>query len=134
MPATTHADRVERDRALAITCPACDAPPKRYCRKWLVTKSRWEPYRPRHLHKVRIDAGRAAAQRKIVFNSGTERFEDEVTGRPIDRLRAALDEAHQLMTKHLHCPKLFGGKEHSVIEQDVAKALVAAFYKGKNSR
>ena len=61
MPATTHADRVERQRALAITCPACDAPPGRYCRKWLPGKTRWEPYKPRHLHTVRISAGHAAA-------------------------------------------------------------------------
>jgi hypothetical protein len=44
--------------------------------------------------------------------------------------REYLAQAHELCTKHLHCPVLFGGRDHSPIEQAVAKALVSAFHCG----
>lgn len=43
-------------------------------------------------------------------------------------------QAHELCISFLHCGTLFGGKDHSQIEQAVAKALVSAFHRGKNAR
>lgn len=79
-----------RSDALKIVCPACDAPPNVYCRKWVI--DHWVPFKPRHLHKVRVDTAAAPELSIEIVESVTGKVEKKLGPYASERLRDKADD------------------------------------------
>lgn len=93
---TTNEIVNKRSAALKIVCPACDAPPNVYCRKWVI--DHWLPYKPRHIHKVRIDTAAAPALCIEIVEAATGKVERRLGPYASEHLR---DRADAGLTRQL---------------------------------
>lgn len=86
----------KRSAALRIVCPACDAPPNVYCRKWV--GGRWVLFKPRHVHRARIDTAAAPALSIEIVEATTGKVEKKLGPFASERLR---DRADAGLTRQL---------------------------------